>query len=111
MLREVLFRERNRQYAVSAATLSAVEEIGHVLLDVLLPPPKDEESLKARHAPLHARFQDLRRLIEEEVYEERYMDANVRAEAERDRARRAEELERAARERAALSRVAAWSDE
>lgn len=111
VLREVLFRERNRQYAVSAAVVAAIESIGHVLLDWLPPPPKDEAGYRARHAPLKERFERLLTLLEGEIFEERYMDSFVREEARKARAKREEELARKAREEAARARIATWHQE
>lgn len=111
VLREVLFRERNRQYAVSATVISAIEALGHVLLDGLAPPAKDEAQYRALHEPFAKRFADLRRLLEEEVYEERYMPEFIRAEERRERARRDAALAREAAEKAARARVADFSRE
>lgn len=112
VLREVLFRERNRQYAVSAAMVSSVEAIGHVLLDWLPPvPPKDEAAYRARHAPLTERFAKILAFLEGEIFEERYMDGYVREEAKKARAAREAALERQAREAAARARIATWHRE
>ena len=111
VLREVLFRERNRQYAVSATVISAIEALGHALLDGLGPPAKDEAQHRALHEPFAKRFEDLRRLLEEEVYEERYMPEFIREEERRERAKRDAALAREAAEKAAQARVASWSDE
>lgn len=91
--------------------MTAVETIGHILLDYLPPPTQDPKVFEARHTALSDRFTQLQSLLEAEVFEERYMDSYVREEERKERQARQEALIAEERRAAASARVASWSEE
>ena len=109
-MQEVLFRQRNLQHVEMTVTVSLMERLGHILLDAVYGPAKDEAMYKARHAPLRADVDRLLKLYEAEVFEERYLPAYQQAEAEEERKAKLGAIEREQREAAARKKVAAFSE-
>lgn len=110
-MQEVLFRQRNLRHVEMTVMVSLAERLGHILLDAVFGPAKDESAYRARHEPLRADVDRLLKLYEAEVFEERYLPAYQQAEAEEERRSKIDAMERERREAEARKKVAAFSEE
>lgn len=108
-MQEVLFRERNLRHFEVALFTSLFERLNHALIDIAAGPAQSKEAYAARHAPLRQDIDRLLKRYEAELFEDRYLLAYQRAEAEEERRLRLEALQKAEREAESLKRVASFS--
>lgn len=107
VMQEVLFRERNLRHAEISTVVELLSGIGHYVIDLL--PVTDGAVLQRRHDKWMALVVDKLKDFESELYQERYLEKNIRAEAERERKKRLHDLDMKGRDERAMRKVALFS--